>query len=170
MKNHLQNPPVLSNFDPNRKTELHTDASRTKGLGYVLMQEYDEGWKIVSCGSRFITETERRYSMVELEMLAAVWALKKCRVYLLGMKQFNLIVDHKPLESILDKKTMNEVESPRLQRLKEKLLPFGNFRTIWRAGKKHLIADAFSRAPTRQPTADELEDKDQNESYVKLVR
>ena len=69
---------------------------------------------MVSCGSRFISDTERRYSMVELEMLAAVWALKKCRVYLLGMNNFNVVVDHKPLESIMDKKTLNEIESPRL--------------------------------------------------------
>ena len=86
--------------------------------------------------------------MVELEMLAVVWALGKCRVYLLGMKNFKIIVDHKPLESIIDKKTLNEIDTPRLQRLKEKLLQYGNFTTIWRAGKKHLIADAFSRAPT----------------------
>ena len=76
------------------------------------MQKYDEGWRMVSCGSRYITDTEKRYSMVELEILAAVWAMKKCRVYLLGMNKFNLIVDHKPLESILDKKTLNEIESP----------------------------------------------------------
>ena len=52
--------------------------------------------------------------MVELEMLTVVWALGKCRVYLLGMKNFKIIVDHKPLESILNKKTLNEVDSPRL--------------------------------------------------------
>lgn len=73
--------------------------------------------------------------MVELEMLGVVWALKKCHVYLAGMRKFKIIVDHKPLESILDKKRLNEVESPRLQRLKEKLLPYGNFVTEWRAGK-----------------------------------
>ena len=71
------------------------------------MQKHNEEWKMVCCGSRFISETESRYSMVELEMLAVVWAVKKCRVYLMGMKQFSIIVDHKPLESIMDKKTLN---------------------------------------------------------------
>ena len=85
--------------------------------------------------------------MVELEMLGVVCALKKCHVYLVGMRKFKVIIDHKPLESIIDKKRLNEVESPRLQRLKEKLLPYGNFVTEWRAGKQHLIADALSRSP-----------------------
>ena len=52
--------------------------------------------------------------MVELELLGVVWALKKCHVYLAGMKNFKVVVDHKPLVSIIDKKRLNEVESPRL--------------------------------------------------------
>ena len=107
IKDHLASPPILSNFNPSRETQLHTDASRTNGLGFILMQKHNEEWKMVCCGSRFISETESRYSMVELEMLAVVWAVKKCRVYLMGMKQFSIIVDHKPLESIMDKKTLN---------------------------------------------------------------
>ena len=50
--------------------------------------------------------------MVELEMLAVVWALKKCKIYLLGMNNFRVIADHKPLESIIDKKWLNEIETP----------------------------------------------------------
>ena len=65
--------------------------------------------------------------MVELELLGVVWALKKCSLYLLGMNKFKVIVDHKPLESIINNKTMNEIETPRIQRLKDKLSPFGNF-------------------------------------------
>ena len=118
----MSNPPILSNFDPARETELDTDASRTNGLGFMLRQKHGEEWKVVTCGSRFISDTERRYSMVELELLGVVWALKKCRVYLQGMRKFNVVTDHKPLESILNKKLLNEVESPRLQRLKEKTL------------------------------------------------
>ena len=108
--------------------------------------------------------------MVELEMLAVVWAVKKCRVYLLGMKNFRIVIDHKPLESIIDKKTLNEVDSPRLQRLKEKLLPYGNFRTTWRAGKKNLIADAFSRAPVQMPTIEDHAAEILIEHSVKTIR
>ena len=62
--------------------------------------------------------------MVELELLAAVWAVKKCRLYLLGLPKFTLVVDHQPLVSILDKFTLDAVENPRLQRFKEKLAPY----------------------------------------------
>ena len=36
IKEHLSRTPTLSNFDPGRETEVYTDASRTKGLGYVI--------------------------------------------------------------------------------------------------------------------------------------
>ena len=156
LKQQLSSPPTLQNFDPARDTELDTDASRINGLGFILRQKHGDEWKVITCGSRFITDTERRYSMVELELLGVVWALHKCRVYLQGMKNFKVITDHRPLESILNKKLLSEIESPRLQRLKEKTLPFGNFRTIWRSGKKHVLADALSRAPVEKPTSEDL--------------
>ena len=52
--------------------------------------------------------------MVDLELLGVVWALQKNSVYLLGMKDFQVIVDHKPLLSIIDRKGLNEIETPRL--------------------------------------------------------
>ena len=33
--------------------------------------------------------------------------------------------------------------------MKEKLLPYGNFKTEWRAGSKNLLADALSRSPVK---------------------
>lgn len=46
------------------------------------------------CGSRFVTETESRYVMVELELKSVEWAVKNYRLYLIG---FTLIGDHQPL-------------------------------------------------------------------------
>jgi hypothetical protein len=118
-KKALSAPPVLGFFDPLRPTKLETDAARTKGLGYVMRQQAPDGkWMLIEAGSRFISETEARYSMVELELLAVVWAVKKCRLYLAGLPNFTLVVDHQPLRSILDKKTLDQVETPRIQRLK----------------------------------------------------
>ena len=65
---------------------------------------------------------------------------------------------------------MNQIETPRLQRLKEKLLPYGNFSTVWRAGKKHLIADAFSRAPIEEPTREDHIAEELVENSVNTVR
>ncbi|QQP40070.1 Uncharacterized protein FKW44_013994, partial [Caligus rogercresseyi] len=61
-------------------------------------------WKLIECGSRFITEAEERYAMVELELLAAVWVLCKCHIYLFGLSEFTLVTDHQPLLTILNKK------------------------------------------------------------------
>ena len=94
--------------------------------------------------------------MVELELLAVAWAVKKCRLYLLGLPHFSLIVDHNPLVPILNEKTMDAIENPRLMRLKERLLPY-TFTTSWRKGKDHAIPDALSRAPVGDPTSEDKE-------------
>jgi len=156
-KKALSEPPILITFDMHRKTRLETDAARTKGLGFVLRQlAPDNQWKLIEAGSRFLTDTESRYSMVELELLAVVWAMKKCRLYLAGLPHFELLVDHQPLRSILDKKTIDQIETPRIQRLKMSLMPY-NFSTTWISGKENSISDALSRAPVQTANAEDLE-------------
>ena len=74
----LCSPPVLAPFDPKLPTMLQTDASRLEGLGFTLLQKHEDVWKLTQAGSRFTTDTESRYAMVELELLAVVWAIHKC--------------------------------------------------------------------------------------------
>jgi hypothetical protein len=93
--------------------------------------------------------------MVELELLAVVWATKKCHLYLVGLPKFTLVVDHQPLVTILDRYTLDCVENPRLQRLKEKLQRYV-FQNVWRRGKDHAIPDALSRAPVADPMPDDM--------------
>ena len=50
--------------------------------------------------------------------------MRKCHLYLLGFQKFALLVDHQPLVSILDRQTLDMVDNPKLQRLKEQLSPF----------------------------------------------
>ena len=113
--------PVLAPFDPKLPTMLQTDASRLKSLGFVLLQRHGDNWKLTQAGSRFTTNIESRYAMVELELLAMVWAVEKCYLYLQGLPAFDIVVDHKPLESILNNQTLDMMDNPRIQRLKEKL-------------------------------------------------
>ena len=117
-KKALVTAPTLAHYDPSKPTALHTDASRHKGLGYALLQKHADKWRLIQCGSRFLTETESRYAMVELELLAATWAMKKCRIHRLGLEHFELVVDHKALVTILDKHRLDDVDNTRLQRLK----------------------------------------------------
>ena len=81
------------------------------------MQQIDNKWCLIHCGSRFITPAEARYAMTELELLAAVWAMSKMRFYLIGRPSFHLLTDHEPLAAILNSKDMVSMTNPRLFRL-----------------------------------------------------
>ena len=82
VKKALSMTPVMAYYDSKRATLLHVDASRLNGLGFVLkQQQLDGSWHKVQAGSRFITETERWYAMIEIELLGVVWAVQKCRIF-----------------------------------------------------------------------------------------
>ncbi|QQP58215.1 Uncharacterized protein FKW44_003459 [Caligus rogercresseyi] len=134
VKDSLVSPPILTTFNPKRKTMVQTDASRLNGLGYILLQEDEQGtWKLIECGSRFITEAEERYAIVELELLAAVWRSASVIFIFFGLSEFTLVTDHQPLLTILNKKTLDSIENTRIQRLKSHLTPY-NFITVWKKG------------------------------------
>ena len=151
VKEALSSPPVLATFDPALPTVLQTDASRLYGLGYALLQDHGGGQlKLIQCGSRFLTDTETRYATIELELLAVVWAMMKCKFYLIGLQHFSLVTDHRPLVPILNSYSLDAIENPRLQRLKEKISAF-IFTAAWRPGKELCIPDALSRSPVCKP-------------------
>ena len=134
---------------------LCTDAARTGGLGYALLQCHGhEDWKLVQCGSRFLSDVESRYACIEMEMAGVVWAIKKCHLYLVGMPHFDVIVDHRPLVPVLNSKLLSEIENSRLQRMREKLTAY-TFTATWRKGSCHQIPDALSRAPVADPSTDD---------------
>jgi hypothetical protein len=82
-RRHLTSTKTLAFYRPDRKTRLITDASRLNGIGFVLKQEIDGIWKPVQAGSRFLTETEGRYAMVELELLASAGPQKNAPISLM---------------------------------------------------------------------------------------
>ena len=160
---------IVKPFDPSMTSELLTDASRLKGLGYALLQrsknDPEAAPRLIQCGSRSLTDTESRYAANELECLAMQWAIYDCRHYLLGCK-FNVITDHRPLVGTFSK-PLNEITNSRLLRLREKLINY-NFIVHWTPGKTHLIADALSRAPAFAPKEKETlsEEEKKGEVYV----
>ena len=135
----------LNHFDPSWNTKLDTDASRLKGLGFVLMQHKDDKIKVIQCGSRSLSAAEKNYSTLELELTAIVWAVQKCNFFLKGIEHFEVIMDHRPLIGIFAK-NMNQIDNKRVIRLREKILDHP-FEIKWLAGKENIIADALSRAP-----------------------
>lgn len=156
VKSAHSSPPVLASFDPDLPTILQTDASRLYGIGHALLQDHGgRHMRLVQCGSGFfLTDAETRYATIELELLAVVWAVSKCRLYRVGLQNFNIITDHRPLIPILNQYTLDTVKNLHLQRLKEKLSPH-LFTAEWRTGKLLSIPDALSRAPVSHPSPED---------------
>ena len=95
----LTTAPTLAYFDMTKETCLYTDAS-TLGIGFVLLQKSigsDPEWKTVQAGSRFLSDVESRYAVIELECLAVAWGIKKCNLFLAGIDHFIVVTDHSPL-------------------------------------------------------------------------
>jgi len=140
-------------FDPNKSVILMTDASRLYGIGFALCQYLDDEESktpvIITCGSRSLSDCEKRYATIELECLAIVYAVRKCEFYLKGLPTFSVATDHKPLVGVFNK-TIYDLPNPRLQRMREKLGGY-SFSVDWIPGKIHYIADALSRAPYFSP-------------------
>ena len=149
--------PELAFYDPSLPTALHVDASRLNGVGFLLRQKTSPStWRIVQAGSRFLSDAEKRYAMIELECLAASWAMDQCSQFLLGLPLFSLITDHKPLIPILNDHALDKLDNVRILRLRLKMQRY-NFVASWVPGRDNSAADALSRAPVDQPTpADEL--------------
>ena len=86
------------------------------------MQLHADGqYKLIEAGSRWLTPAEQNYGMTSLELAAVNWAVEKCKPYLLGLPFFEIVTDHQALVSMLNTKTLDEIENPRQQNMKEKI-------------------------------------------------
>lgn len=89
--------------------------------------------------SKTLSDTQKRYSTIQKELLAIVEAIKAFRVYLYG-RFFILITDHRPLCYLFNMRDC----SSRLFRQKMDLLDY-NFKIIYRPGAQNKVADSLSR-------------------------
>ncbi|CAK1578645.1 unnamed protein product [Parnassius mnemosyne] len=142
LKRILCSSPVLRIYDPELATELHTGAS-AEGYGTVLLQKSptDNQMHPVYYMSKKTTFAERKYHSYYLEILAIVEAVKKFRVYLLGIR-FKIITDCSALTKTLQKKDL----PPRFTRW-TLLLEEYNYEIEHRSGSRLKHADALSRNP-----------------------
>ena len=135
-----------------------------------MQKQTEDEWKTVQAGSRFITGTEGRYAVIELECLAIAWAIKKCHIFLCGSDHFTVITDHNPLVPVLNSHRLDEIENPRLQHLRTRLMGY-NFTARWLKGAKIQAADALSRHPCCKPTqGDDLAEFDLLNGTISQIR
>jgi len=142
LKQAITSPPILRYVDFSKPLILTTDASNA-ALGAVLSQGPPGKDLPISFASRALSDTEKRYSTIEKEFLAIVWATKTFRSYLLG-RHFTVYTDHKPLKGIANLKD----QTSRLARFRHKLSEF-DFAIEYKAGKINQNADALSRIPQK---------------------
>lgn len=140
LKQMLAQKPVLMIYNPEAETQLHTDASQD-GYGAILMQKskQDNGYHPIHYMSRKTTDAERKYTSYELEVLAVIEALKKFRIYLLGIK-FHIITDCSAFQKTMSKQEL----STRIARWALMLEDF-DYVIEHRPGTRMKHADALSR-------------------------
>lgn len=151
LKTALTTPPILQypDFSENNTFVLQTDASKI-GLGAVLSNSTGG---VVAYASRSLNQAETRYPIIELELLAIVWAVRHFRPYLYG-KRFKIVTDHKPLIYLF---SMTDPSS-RLTKFRLHLEEY-DFVIEHVPGKQNAPADALSRLPI---TCTELKELKQN--------
>ena len=159
IKQHLVEIPTLVYFSLMKPTWLCTDASR-QGIGFILQQQSDTGqWTLVQAGS----------AVIELELLAVAWAVIKCKLFLSGLQHFQVVTDHSPLVPILNTHHLDEIENPRLQRLRTRLMAY-SFTAEWCKGSANTVPDALSRHPVLKPSpGDALAEQDDEHSPVPSI-
>ena len=97
----------VKSFEVNRPTCISSDWSKT-GIGFFLCQQHcgcpssvgpecgDGLWRLIFAGSCFTSDAESRYSPVEGDVLALIYALESCRMFFLGCPNLMISVDHQP--------------------------------------------------------------------------
>lgn len=133
---------VLRIYDLNAITELHTDASK-QGYGATLLQRKPEEKYLhpVYYMSNKTSDSEKKWCSYKLEILAIIKAVKKFRVYLLGIK-FKIVTDCQAFQKTLSKENL----PPKVARWALVLEEF-EYDIEHRHGDRMKHVDALSRYP-----------------------
>ena len=154
IKEALLSSEVLAHYDQNRPTIISADASST-GLSAVLTQVQENREHHLTCyASRSLSETEKRYAVIEKEALAVTWASERFSDYVLRLA-FVLETDHKPLTALKNSTELSKMP-PRILCFRLRLMLY-TYQVQYVPGKHQAAAEALSHAPVGTPElADEL--------------
>ena len=136
VKDSIRKCPKLFFMNDDAPIFLHTDAS-DYGIGAYLFQVIDGKEYPIQFMSKTLTAEEIKWSTIEKECYAIVYALHKFE-YLLRDKHFTLRTDHANL------KYLNNPPSAKVRRWKISIQGY-DMDLEWFDGKKNQVADGFSR-------------------------
>ena len=117
----------------------------------------------VSYASRAMTDAQKRYAVIEKELLAVVLGCERFHQYIYG-KEILVESDHKPLENICHRPLCQA--PPRLQRMLLRLQKY-DIKLVYKSGKKMFLADTVSRAHLSE-TAEEIEEEEMV-AYIHMI-
>lgn len=143
-KTDLQKAVILSYPCDNAPYALMTDASNSC-IGAVLQQRVNNVWQPLGYFSKALTDTQKKYSTYDRELLAIYLAIKHFRNMVEG-RSLVIYTDHKAL-TYAYKNVNTETDSPRRIR---QLAFVSEFSTDIRHinGDENIVADALSRVST----------------------
>ena len=154
-KSMLASSKLLVHFDPRKELLISCDAS-LYGIGAVLAHKMmDRTERPIMYTSRSLNTAEKRYSQLDKEGLAIVFAVKKFH-QCISCRKFIIYSSHKPLEHILgDYKPVPSQPSDRLMR---GALILGNYdyQIVYHPGKELGHADGLSRLILPEASVKEL--------------
>ena len=143
IKKEIASAPVLAHYNPKKQTTLQTDAS-VKGLLACLL--HDD--RPVYFASKALTDAQKGYVAIELELLAVTWAIEKFHHFLYA-SHFLLETDHKMPEAILSKS--NNQATPKLQRILNRTFTY-HFIVKYIPGSTIQLVDCLSQLGRQKDT------------------
>ena len=140
LKSLLVSPPILSfpDFQSSEPLSLYTDASQY-GAGAYLAQKQDGVERVIAFLSTTFNQAEVQYSVLDKELAAIRWAVKRLKPFLWG-RHFVIYSDHKPLSYLQGMRLLDG----RLARTLEELGDY-DFEVRYIPGHLNVVADTLSR-------------------------
>ena len=136
---------VLMRYDPDLPLKLITDASSV-GVGATLVHVADGMERPICYASRTLTETEKKYAMVEKEAVGVSFGITRFHQYLYG-RSFCLVTDNRALSYILNpSRELPNLAAARMQRYALQLAAY-SYTVEWRKSQAMGITDVMSRMP-----------------------
>lgn len=141
LKAALVSAPILGNPDFSRTFTIESDAS-DNAVGAALVQEFEDGPRVIGYFSKKLSSTQRKYASVEKECLGVLLAINHFRHFIEGSR-FKVVTDARSLLWLF---TIG-VESGNAKLLRWALkIQSHDIELEYRKGKNNVLADCLSRS------------------------